>query len=183
MRTAVVVGLLVIVGVIGLLVSRKLARTGPDEAAGRELAPTAQGRVTQQFDNPDGSVTLVEYRHDGTKRVRVAGPLPGPTPTNVLERVRMIVAHQTGVDISRLTPSTRLSDLYEDADELDLVELIFALEEHGRPNVVIGLPDSALLAATGASNVAELPRRTTIADLARVVERAPKAQVEAVTAD
>jgi len=47
----------------------------------------------------------------------------------VFERVRRIIAQQLGVDESQITPQTSfVEDL--NADSLDLVELIMALEEH-----------------------------------------------------
>lgn len=183
MRTEVALALAVVVGASALFVRHKLARPRQDEGSSGKVDSVVQGQVTSLFDSPDGSVTEFVRRPDGTTRVRVTAPLPEGTPTDVLERVRIIVSHHTGVDVARISSTARLSDLSSDMDELDVAELIFSLEEHGRPNVVISLPDSALFKATGAHNMSELPRRTTVAVLARIVEQAPKARVVPVAPD
>jgi len=46
----------------------------------------------------------------------------------VLERVQKLIANQLGVDLSEITMETNFADDLE-ADSLDLVELIMALEE------------------------------------------------------
>lgn len=46
---------------------------------------------------------------------------------DIFDRIREIVADQLGVDASEVTMETSFSDL--DADSLDIVELIMALEE------------------------------------------------------
>lgn len=46
---------------------------------------------------------------------------------NIFEKVKSIVAEQLGVDAADITPETTFDDL--NADSLDVVELIMALEE------------------------------------------------------
>lgn len=46
---------------------------------------------------------------------------------DVFEKVKAIVAEQLGVDEATITPKTSFEEL--DADSLDIVELIMALEE------------------------------------------------------
>jgi acyl carrier protein len=46
---------------------------------------------------------------------------------NVFEKVKSLVAEQLGVDAADITPETSFDDL--NADSLDVVELIMALEE------------------------------------------------------
>ncbi|MDN5346606.1 MAG: acyl carrier protein [Clostridia bacterium] len=46
---------------------------------------------------------------------------------NILEKVKEIVAEQLGVEVDDLTSETSFEDL--NADSLDIVELIMALEE------------------------------------------------------
>jgi hypothetical protein len=138
-----------------------------------DAAPNVQGRVTQVVANGDGSVTLRESNSDGTMRERVVRALPEPLPADVRERVRIIVAHQLGVNIERVTPSTRLSDLSSDLGEVDTTELLFELEEHGRPDVTVSVTDTALFAVTGAHSVSELPALATVDVLIRVVSEAP----------
>ena len=59
----------------------------------------------------------------------------------VFERVKALVTEHLGVDDEAVTPSTSfVEDL--NADSLDLVELIMALEEEfSNPNIQVEIPD------------------------------------------
>ena len=79
---------------------------------------------------------------------------------SILERVQTVVSDRLGVDVADVVPEAKLAEDLE-ADSLDLVELIMALEEEFEteiPGVVWGADGDRLLAVRGLEHGAGIYR-------------------------
>jgi acyl carrier protein len=79
--------------------------------------------------------------------------------------VRKIVAEQLKVDVSAVGVDTPLSDVGQGADALDVVEIFMAIDEKLRVDV----SDANVEAVIGPNKTDELPAKTTVRKLTKMV--------------
>lgn len=113
--------------------------------------------------------------HAPSARESVARPaFPAPR-SDTLARVQKAVAEVIGVAPSAIPPAATLSKLPRPVDDLDVVEVVLALEE----TFQIEIPDGDLVRAAGGEPLSGLGETLTVEKLAALVEARAKARSEA----
>ncbi len=92
----------------------------------------------------------------------------GTMTVETLDEVKRIVAKGLRVPIEQLTDDTRLEDL--GAESLDIIEIVYDIEEKFGIDVTIKPGDSSLRLKSEASGAESMVELGTIAEIARVVE-------------
>jgi acyl carrier protein len=84
--------------------------------------------------------------------------------------VQSVVAKQLGVPVTAVPPEVPLSKLPKPVDDLDVIEIVLALEEQFK----IFIPDETLARVAGGETAPALARGLTVEKLAGLVERLKK---------
>jgi len=86
----------------------------------------------------------------------------------MIDQVKRIIAKNLRVPIEQLTDDTKLKDL--GADSLDIIEIVYEIEENFGINVTIKPGESSLLVKSETADTESMVELGTIAEIARVVE-------------
>ena|ERR1700730_11595049 len=86
----------------------------------------------------------------------------------IIDEVKRIIAKNLRVPIERLTDDTRLEDL--GAESLDIIEIVYDIEEKFGINVTIKPGESSLLLKPETEGTESMVELGTIGEIARVVE-------------
>ena len=89
-------------------------------------------------------------------------------PAAIIDDVRSIIAKSLNIPAGRLTPQTRLDEL--GAESLDVIEIVFGLEEKFDITVPLKAEEATRLATADKSGTQEMPF-STVGDVAEVVEK------------
>lgn len=89
-------------------------------------------------------------------------------PVAIIDDVRTIVAKSLNIPVEQLTPQTRLDEL--GAESLDVIEIVFGLEEKFDITVPLKAEDATRLAAADKAGGQEMPF-STVGDVAEMVEK------------
>lgn len=92
----------------------------------------------------------------------------------VIDDVQAIIAKSLNIPVERLTPDLRLDDL--GAEFLDVIEIVFGLEEKFDITVPLKADDATRLSTSGKSGNQEMPF-STVGDVAAMVEKLVAAKV------
>jgi acyl carrier protein len=92
----------------------------------------------------------------------------GDHDVDTLEEVKRIIAKGLRLPIERLTDDTRLEDL--GADSLDIIEIVYDLEEKFGISITIKPGESSLLLKPETPGTESMVELGTVADIARVVQ-------------
>ena len=97
----------------------------------------------------------------------------------IIDDVRSIIAKSLNIPVERLTPETRLDDL--GAESLDVIEIVFGLEEKFDITIPLKADEASRLATAGSSGIKdgsgqEMPFSTD-GDVAEIVEKLVAAKV------
>jgi acyl carrier protein len=92
----------------------------------------------------------------------------------IIDDVRSIVAESLKIPVERLTPDTRLEEL--GAESLDVIEIVFALEEKFDITIPLKADEATRLATSGKSGGQEMPF-STVGDVADIVQKLVAAKV------
>jgi acyl carrier protein len=95
----------------------------------------------------------------------------------VIDDVRTIIAKSLNIPIERLTPDTRLDEL--GAESLDVIEIVFGLEEKYDITIPLKADDAARLATADKSGSQEMPFAT-VGDVADIVQKLVAAKASKV---
>ena len=79
-----------------------------------------------------------------------------------------IIAKSLNIPVERLTPDTRLDEL--GAESLDVIEIVFGLEEKFDITVPLKADEATRLAASGKGGTQEMPF-STVGDVADIVQK------------
>jgi acyl carrier protein len=88
-------------------------------------------------------------------------------PSAILDDVRSIIAKSLNIPIERLTPETHLDEL--GAESLDVIEIVFALEEKFDITIPLKADEATRLATANKSGDQDMPF-STVGDVAGIVE-------------
>jgi len=86
----------------------------------------------------------------------------------IIDDVRSIVAESLKIPVERLTPDTRLEEL--GAESLDVIEIVFALEEKFDITIPLKADQATRLMTSGKSSGQDMPF-STIGDVADIVQK------------
>lgn len=86
----------------------------------------------------------------------------------IIDDVRSIVAESLKIPVERLTPDTRLEEL--GAESLDVIEIVFALEEKFDITIPLKADQATRLTTSGKSSGQDMPF-STIGDVADIVQK------------
>ena len=86
----------------------------------------------------------------------------------IIDDVRAIIAKSLNIPVERLTPQTRLDEL--GAESLDVIEIVFGLEEKFDITIPLKAEDASRLATADNSGSQEMPF-STVGDVAEIVEK------------
>lgn len=86
----------------------------------------------------------------------------------VIDDVRSIIAKSLNIPVERLTPESRLDEL--GAESLDVIEIVFGLEEKFDITIPLKADDASRLATSGNSGAPEMPF-STVGDVADIVQK------------
>jgi acyl carrier protein len=86
----------------------------------------------------------------------------------IIDDVRSIIAKSLNIPVDRLTPQTRLDEL--GAESLDVIEIVFGLEEKFDITIPLKAEDASRLATADKSGNPEMPF-STVGDVAEIVEK------------
>jgi acyl carrier protein len=89
-------------------------------------------------------------------------------PSAIFDDVRSIIAKSLNIPIERLTPETHLDEL--GAESLDVIEIVFALEEKFDITIPLKADEATRLATADKSGGGEMPF-STVGDVAQIVEK------------
>jgi acyl carrier protein len=89
-----------------------------------------------------------------------------PQPDATVATVQTVIAKVLGVTPADIPPSVVLSKLPKPADDLDVIEIVLALEEHFH----IQIPDEAVARAAGGETSTAILRGLTADKLASIVK-------------
>ena len=89
-------------------------------------------------------------------------------PSAIIDDVRSIIAKSLNISVEQLTPETRLDEL--GAESLDVIEIVFALEEKFDITIPLKAEEATRLATADKSGAAEMPF-STVGDVAEIVEK------------
>ena len=90
----------------------------------------------------------------------------------VIDDVRTIIAKSLNIPVERLTPDTRLDEL--GAESLDVIEIVFGLEEKFDITIPLKADDATRLANTGQSPAPSAGQDmpfSTVGDVAEIVQK------------
>jgi acyl carrier protein len=96
------------------------------------------------------------------------------TAVAIIDDVRSIIAKSLNIPVERLTPETRLEEL--GAESLDVIEIVFGLEEKFDISIPLKADEATRLAASGKDGGSEkggspeMPF-STVGDVAQIVEK------------
>jgi acyl carrier protein len=86
----------------------------------------------------------------------------------IIDDVRSIIAKSLNIPVERLEPDTRLEEL--GAESLDVIEIVFGLEEKFDITIPLKADDAARVATSGAGSGQEMPFAT-VGDVADIVQK------------
>jgi acyl carrier protein len=86
----------------------------------------------------------------------------------IIDDVRSIIAKSLNIPVERLTPETRLDEL--GAESLDVIEIVFGLEEKFDISIPLKADEATRLATSGKGGSQDMPF-STVADVAQIVEK------------
>jgi acyl carrier protein len=86
----------------------------------------------------------------------------------VIDDVRAIIAKSLNIPVERLTPDSRLDEL--GAESLDVIEIVFGLEEKYDITIPLKADEATRLSASGKSGSQEMPF-STVGDVADIVQK------------
>jgi len=89
-------------------------------------------------------------------------------PAAIIDDVRAIVAKSLNIPVEQLTPQTRLDEL--GAESLDVIEIVFGLEEKFDITIPLKAEDASRLATADKSGGQDMPF-STVGDVAEMVEK------------
>ena len=92
----------------------------------------------------------------------------GDQDVETLDEVKRIIARSLRVPIEQLTDDTRLEDL--GAESLDIIEIVYDIEEKFGIDVTIKPGESSLLLQSETPGTESMTKLATVAEIARVVE-------------
>ena len=92
----------------------------------------------------------------------------GNQDVETLDEVKRIIARSLRVPIEQLTDDTRLEDL--GAESLDIIEIVYDIEEKFGIDVTIKPGESSLLLQSETPGTESMTKLATVAEIARVVE-------------
>jgi acyl carrier protein len=113
----------------------------------------------------DGSVATPRLTKDSATR-----SASRPQRDTTLAAVQTVISKVLGVAPTDIAPAVALSNLPKPADDLHVVEIVLALEEHFH----IEIPDEAIASAAGGESLTTIGRGLTADKLATIVERLVK---------
>lgn len=87
----------------------------------------------------------------------------------VIDDVRSIIAKSLNIPIERLTPETRLDEL--GAESLDVIEIVFGLEEKFDITIPLKAEEASRLASTDSKSGAPEMPFSTVGDVADIVQK------------
>lgn len=93
---------------------------------------------------------------------------PGTMTVETLDEVKRIIAKGLRLPIEQLTDDTRLE--YLGADSLDIIEIVYDIEEKFGIDVTIKPGESSLLVGSDTAGTESMVELGTIAEIARVVD-------------
>jgi acyl carrier protein len=100
----------------------------------------------------------------------IARPTPSPPNATLVAEVQGAVAKVLGVPVTGVPPAVPLSNLPKPVDDLDVIEIVLALEDQFK----IVIPDETLARVAGGDTAPALARGLTVEKLAGLVERLRK---------
>ena len=86
----------------------------------------------------------------------------------IIDDVRSIIAKSLNIPVEQLTPETYLDEL--GAESLDVIEIVFALEEKFDITIPLKADEATRLAAGDKNSGQEMPF-STVGDVAEIVEK------------
>jgi acyl carrier protein len=86
----------------------------------------------------------------------------------IIDDVRSIIAKSLNIPVERLTPDKRLDEL--GAESLDVIEIVFALEEKFDITIPLKADEATRLAGADKSGGQEMPF-STVGDVADIVQK------------
>jgi acyl carrier protein len=89
-------------------------------------------------------------------------------PFAIIDDVRTIIAKSLNIPVDGLTAQTRLDEL--GAESLDVIEIVFGLEEKFDITIPLKAEDASRLATADKSGSQEMPF-STVGDVAEIVEK------------
>lgn len=89
-------------------------------------------------------------------------------PAAIIDDVRSIIAKSLNIAVERLTQQTRLDEL--GAESLDVIEIVFGLEEKFDITIPLKAEDASRLATADKAGGQEMPF-STVGDVAEIVEK------------
>jgi acyl carrier protein len=89
-------------------------------------------------------------------------------PAAVIDDVRSIIAKSLNISVDQLTPETHLDEL--GAESLDVIEIVFALEEKFDITIPLKADEATRLATSDKGGGQEMPF-STVGDVAEIVEK------------
>jgi acyl carrier protein len=92
----------------------------------------------------------------------------------IIDDVRSIIAKSLNIPIERLAPDTRLDEL--GAESLDVIEIVFGLEEKFDITIPLKADEATRLATSGKSGGPDMPF-STVGDVADIVQKLVAAKV------
>lgn len=93
----------------------------------------------------------------------------------IIDDVRTIVAKSLNIPVERLTPETRLDEL--GAELLDVIEIVFGLEEKFDITIPLKADEASRLATTENKNAGPEMPFSTVGDVADIVQKLVEAKV------
>ncbi len=140
----------------------KLDKTQPDSATAKGRFKTPRSAVLVRIDETDESMLTVSRV---SQLLASAHGSSEARDADTVAEVCRITADILGVQVTELEAATSLSDL--GADELDIVEVVMALEEHFEVQV----PDEAITGSTDNTTKQVAAGDLTMSNLADIVEQ------------
>jgi acyl carrier protein len=95
-------------------------------------------------------------------------PAATAKPAALIDDVRAIIAKSLNISVDQLTPETHLDEL--GAESLDVIEIVFALEEKFDITIPLKADEATRLATSDKSGGQEMPF-STVSDVAEIVEK------------
>jgi acyl carrier protein len=86
----------------------------------------------------------------------------------IIDDVRTIIAKSLNIPVDRLTPDSRLEEL--GAESLDVIEIVFGLEEKFDITIPLKADEATRLATSGKSGDQDMPF-STVGDVAEIVQK------------
>ena len=90
-------------------------------------------------------------------------------PAAIIDDVRSIIAKSLNIPVEKLTPETHLDEL--GAESLDVIEIVFALEEKFDITIPLKADEATRLASSDKSGDGQDMPFSTVGDVADIVEK------------